>query len=183
MKGSIGLGLLVGIISAIFLPYVFMLINASDAFTLLNAGFQALGSGNAAGLLLIFSGGFLTIPTIYNPNLIMVFTGVDSFLAFLPAMLTWLVCGLLAALFSQSAKKGIIASIVFVVVELLIFMLMYVINTGDILTLLGLSGGDIVNDFLIEFLGNYVITQLGFGIVGGAIGGLLSQALFGPEEI
>lgn len=177
-----------GIIAAIFLPYVFTLINWTGAFTNLNNGFQALAGSDPSGLEVIFSGGFLIqdndlLEVVYNPNLIRVFTGENDFIDFLPAMLTWIVCGLLAALFSQSVKKGVISSLVFVIVEILLFLLMQVFAGLDLQDVLGFSNPDIVDGFVIGFLGKAVVTPVGFSVAGGAIGGAISQFAFGPEEI
>lgn len=181
MKGSIGLGLLVGIIAAIFLPYVFMFITAISPFDPLINGFNTLASGtptSLTGLIPIFSGAFIPIVDQYNPLYIWDLiqgTGAD-FLPFLPPILTWLVCGLLAALFTQSAKKGVLAAIVFVVVEILLYLLFGVLTGSAIMDII-MPGGEIM-----VFLFGTVITPLGFGIAGGAIGGAISQGAFGPEE-
>ena len=174
MKGGIGLGLLVGIIGAIFLPFVFLLINNTDAFTILSGSFTELQSPNTigSGLQTLFGFGF-SVRTDFNANFLELLEGGD-FMVFLPAMLTWIVCGLLAAMFSQSPKKGIVAAIIFIAVEILLYMLFEVIK-----------GGNIVEFFtdIMPFIGVFLITGVGFSIVGGLVGGFISQFAFGPEEI
>nr|MDO8110243.1 hypothetical protein [Candidatus Sigynarchaeota archaeon] len=173
MKGAIGLGLIIGIIGAMFLPYVFALINDTHAFD----DFTAIITGLNANLLAaLITPAIAGIPTSYDPNIIAGFTG--NFMLFLPAMLTWIVCGLLAALFTQSAKKGIISAAVFIAVEILVYLLMRVLGGDDLITEVIAPGND-----PIPFIGGAVITPVLFGIVGGLIGGFISRFAFGPEEI
>ncbi len=202
MKGAIGLGLLVGVVGSIFLPHVFALISG-DGFRTLTSVIASLST--PSGLSALFSAGFpepftgaylgemnwlLPTPhmisvTLFNPDFIGLFT-VDpvtlvpnnQFLFFLPAMLSWLVCGLLSGLFSQSIKKGILSATVFVVVEILIYMLMKVIAGYDLMTEIIMKNGS-----AMTFLGGAIITPVGFSILGGLIGGVISRFAFGPEEI
>ncbi|MBN2150546.1 MAG: hypothetical protein JW839_03765 [Candidatus Lokiarchaeota archaeon] len=200
MKGAIGLGLLVGIVGSIFLPHVFALING-DMFVTFQDLLSALGtpSGWTSGLSGLFSAGFPEpfdgafvqeiLPgvqvAVFNPDILGFFSINPStlmpnnvFLFFLPAMLSWLVCGLLSGLFSQSIKKGILAAAVFVIVEVLVYMLLKVIANKDLITEVILKGGSV-----LPFLGGVIITPVGFSILGGLIGGVISRFAFGPEEI
>lgn len=200
MKGSIGLGLLLGILAMIFVPYVFMFISTiGNPFSILSNIMTQLGTSNALSALndlFSISFGVLTdetetlfLQTFYNTNLLgMIVDGSIGvmWLAFLPAMLSWLVGGLLAGLLTQSVKKGVISAIVFVVVEILLYMLFGVLANKEIMTdILHIGGADLLapDGFLIGFIGQVVITPLGFGIVGGIIGGAISKAAFGPEQI
>ncbi|MHA1794005.1 MAG: hypothetical protein ACTSVI_15290 [Promethearchaeota archaeon] len=168
-----------------------MFITYTAPFDLLNNQFAGMGSGDPDALYKFMSASFVVWSdgsnTLYNGNLLNLFMEVggvkNAFITFLPAMLTWIVCGLLAGLFSQSAKKGIISAIVFVIVEILLYLLMRVITGADLITDVFMPGGDIVEGLVVTFLGNIVLTPVAFGIVGGAVGGLLSQFIFGPEEI
>jgi hypothetical protein len=198
MKGAVGLGLLVGIVGSIFLPHVFALISGDSFFTF-NAMIVVVTSGSQDALSGIFSCGFpnpfigafpsgLISPLpqyVFNPNILGLFipgpvTHLPSniFFYFLPAMLNWLVCGLLSSLFSQSVKKGVLSAVVFVVVEVLVYMLLKVIAGKDLLTDVIMAGGD-----PYTFIGGAIITPVAFSIVGGVLGGLISRFAFGPEEI
>ncbi len=190
MKGAIGLGLLVGVVGSIFLPHVFACING-DFFVTFGTAMQLLISGSPSGFSGVFSAGFphpftnafqLLLPfAVYNPDFIGVFTlpPTNAFLFLLPAILSWLVCGLLAGLFSQSVKKGVLSATVFVIVEILVFMLLRVIANDDLINdvILGGVGSP------LEFIGGVIITPVGFSLVGGVIGGVISRFAFGPEEI
>ncbi|MFX0103594.1 MAG: hypothetical protein ACFFCS_28790 [Candidatus Hodarchaeota archaeon] len=197
MKGSIGLGLLLGILAMIFVPYVFMYITFPLPFAILSDTMTRLGGGEAVFALSdLFSTSFgvLTDETasdalalFYNPNILIMLSdpAVEfNFLIFLPPMLSWIVGGLLAGLLTQSVKKGVISALVFVVVEILLYMLFGVLANKTMDQILYLSGSMISGDgFVGGFLGQIVITPVGFGIVGGVIGGAISKAAFGPEQI
>lgn len=176
MKGGLGLGLLVGIIGAIFLPFVFALINDPNAFNALSGAFTSLQNTTTlgSGLQTLFCYGFTQGGT-FNANFLGVVMGSVEFMMFLPAMLTWIVCGLLAALFSQSPKKGIVAAIIFSVIEILLYMLFMVLQPGA-------SIMDLFAD-IQAFVGVFIITGIGFSLAGGLVGGFISQFAFGPEEI
>jgi hypothetical protein len=184
MKGAIGLGLIIGIIAAMFLPYVFALINYPTAFAILNGAFSGLGSGIFSQLPYVFTGAFEVMPVapaslyFYNPDILGIFSTGGSFMQVLPAILVWVVAGFLSGLFAQSAKKGVLSSVVFIIVEILLFLLMTVISGTqslmEVLTNLNGLGP-------MAFVGSAIIVPL-FGIVGGVIGGVVSQGAFGPEE-
>nr|MDO8117598.1 hypothetical protein [Candidatus Sigynarchaeota archaeon] len=187
MKGSIGIGMIVGIIASIFLPYVFALINYDGAFGELNSAFQGLGA--LTGLPGVLSAAFAapgSTPSIgagYATNIIAAITGSISPLQVLSGILTWVVLGLLAGLFTQSPKKGVISAVVFVIVEILIYMLTAVLAGNDIMNDILMQGNPELVDGLVAFLGRVIIVPVGVGIAGGVVGGLISQFAFGPEEI
>nr|MDO8087819.1 hypothetical protein [Candidatus Sigynarchaeum springense]MDO8119064.1 hypothetical protein [Candidatus Sigynarchaeota archaeon] len=183
MKGAIGLGLLVGIVGSIFLPHVFAALN-NEGFKTFALSISMITSNQPAGLAGLFSAGFPEpIPGAgmfgYNPNIIGLFTlpPTNTFLFYYPAMLSWLVCGLLSALFSQSIKKGVLSATVFIIVEVLLYMLMKVIAGKSIGEVILIDGS------ALTFIGGAIITPVGFSILGGLLGGLISRAAFGPEEI
>ncbi len=187
MKGSIGIGMVVGIIASIFLPYIFALISLPTAMDVLSTALTGLG--DLSGFPAVFSAAFAapsSTPAIgsgYATNIIAVFTGELEFIPVLAGILTWVVLGLLAGLFTQSPKKGLISAVVFIIVEVLIYMLMAVLAGNDIMRDVILQGNTVATDGIIAFLGRVVIVPVGFGIVGGLVGGVISQFAFGPEEI
>ncbi|HME54728.1 MAG TPA: hypothetical protein VKM55_21150 [Candidatus Lokiarchaeia archaeon] len=191
MKGAILLGLLVSFIGMMFLPYVFGLISIPTIFS----GYSSIINDLPTSLPSLITPAFVPFPNPFsllgalvsggmNPNIIGLFYPVpptNAFLYFLPSMLAWLVGGILAALFSQSAKKGIISAIVLVVIDFLVYLLMNLFAGG---TLIGNSSAAIINTAdLGTFLGGNIITPVVFGIIGGLIGGFISRFAFGPEEI
>jgi hypothetical protein len=188
MKGAVGLGLLVGIVGSIFLPHVFALIGGDLFKTFSNVMASLSTPSGFAGL---FSAGFpgpiplafiVDSALVFNPDILGLFivgSGGNTFLAFLPAMLSWLVCGLLSGLFSQSIKKGILSAVVFIIVEILLFMLMRVLASEDLIVDVIMGGGGSP----LNFIGGVIITPVGFAILGGLIGGVISRFAFGPEEI
>jgi hypothetical protein len=179
MKGAIGLGLLVGVVGSIFLPHVFALMNG-DGFATFNVFINSLGTPTV-GLPGLFSAGFpgAFSEIMFNPNIFALMSTTPLIMPFIAAVLSWLVCGLLAGLFSQSVKKGLLSAAVFVIVEILVFMLMRVIAGDDLMVDVIMGGGSDV----LPFVGGAIITPVGFSIVGGIIGGVISRFAFGPEEI
>ena len=180
MKGSVGIGLLVGIVAAMFLPHVFALINLDkfETFTgiISTLSLETLGSLITPAFPGVFS------PLVYEPNFILLWT--PFFIVLLPAILAWFVSGFLAALFSQSAKKGVLVAVVFVVVEVLLFFLFNVIAGGDVLSIITGPTPGVVNPiYVLEFIGGALITPFVFGLLGGMVGGFVSKFAFGPEEI
>jgi hypothetical protein len=186
MKGAVLLGLLVGFIGMMFLPYIFGLISITTIFSKYSVIIQGLPNSLAD----LITPGFLSTkadPSFnmvgIDPNIIAVFTG-GSFLYFVPPMLAWIVGGLLAALFSQSAKKGILSAIVLIIVEFLVYLLMSVIAGVPIF---GTTSQSIINTTsltsMYPFIGGDIITPVCFGVLGGLIGGFISRFAFGPEEI
>jgi hypothetical protein len=171
MKGSVGIGLLVGIVAAMFLPHVFAMINV-DIFGTLSGIIKTLELDTLGKLICpAFPGVFS--PLVFNPNFFKLWT-ID-FIYLLPAILAWFVSGLLAALFAQSPKKGVLVAVVFIVVEVLLYFLFQVIAGGDLLTL--------ITDDIAIFVGGVILTPFVFGLLGGMVGGFISKFAFGPEEI
>ncbi|MHA1372067.1 MAG: hypothetical protein ACTSRA_20400 [Promethearchaeota archaeon] len=183
MRYGILLGLLLGLVSAMFLPFVFMMITmGAESWQLLNNAFIELGNGNLAGLVVLFSQSFLEVPDHWSGNFIGLFTNDNNVTNWIGVLLTWIVCSILSGLFMQSAKKGIIAGIIFVIVEILIYLLMATLAGQAIMDILN-PGGDFVQGFLVSFMGVAIITPFIGGIGGSLIGGLLSSLIFGPEKI
>jgi hypothetical protein len=185
MKGAVGLGLIVGIVGSIFLPHVFALIGG-DNFQTFTSVISNIGT--LSGLGGLFSAGFPPNPgafivgteRVFDPDILSLFMGGgNTFLAFLPAMLSWLVCGLLAGLFAQSLKKGLISALVFILVEILVYMLMRVIALDDLIVDVIMGG----NSDPSRFIGGVIITPVCFSLLGGLLGGVISRFAFGPEEI
>jgi len=181
MKGSVLLGLLIGFLAMMFLPYAFGLISNPSIFN----SYSSIINGLPGNLPQLVTPGFY-IPVMLNeinPNIIALFYPVPgkSFLLFLPSMLAWIVGGLLSAILSQSAKKGIVAALVLVIVEFLVFLLMSLLAGTQFLG----SGSQYIIDTsdMTPFLGGNIITPIGFGLVGGLIGGFISRFALGPEEI
>ncbi|MEX2683873.1 MAG: hypothetical protein Q6373_020045 [Candidatus Sigynarchaeota archaeon] len=180
------MGLLVGIVGSIFLPHVFALISGDNfkTFSDIISNFTVPNSLSAlfsAGFPDPYAGAFMVDSRIvFNPDIIAMIMNPTQypFLYFLPAMLSWLVCGLLSGFFTQSIKKGILSAAVFVIVEILLYMLMKVIAGRDLIPEVILYGGN-----ALTFIGGAIITPVGFSILGGLLGGLISRAVFGPEEI
>jgi hypothetical protein len=181
MKGAVLLGFLVGFIGLMFLPYVFGLISIPSIFNGYSSMISSLPTTLPSLITPAFNyGGCTSTLNGIEPNILALFSG-GNFICFLPPMLAWLVGGLLSALFSQSAKKGVLSAIVLVVVEILVYLLM---NVFAQVTLFGTTEGSIINTAApLTFIGRDIITPVGFGILGGLIGGFISRFAFGPEEI
>ncbi|NMC06240.1 MAG: hypothetical protein GYA24_13575, partial [Candidatus Lokiarchaeota archaeon] len=161
MKGAIGLGLLVGVVGSIFLPHVFALINGDNFSTFLSI-INSLGT-ITIGLPGLLSAGFPGVvnPSFtadFNPNILALMNSPIDFMPILAAMLSWLVCGLLSGLFAQSVKKGVVSATIFIIVEILVFMLMRVITGADLIQHVILNGN---GDWTV-FVGGAIITPVGF---------------------
>ena len=112
----------------------------------------------------------LLIGANFNFDMISFFSGSPTILGFFaPEILAWLFIGFISGSIAKGFRRGIITSLVVVVIVLLFWIVSSIFSQVDLMALF--------QDQLIETLGG-IIT----GIAGALIGGLIGGGVSGPYE-
>jgi len=151
-------GIIVGIILSFFTVFFF---NMTDIINQIKL-YAESNTIKAAALL---------VGANFNFDMISFFTGTPTVLGFFaPELLAWIFIGFISGTISKGLRRGIIASILVVVIALLIWILLSIISGEDLMAL---------------FQGNQLIETLGgifSAILGALIGGLFGGLVSGPYE-
>ncbi|MFX1389201.1 MAG: hypothetical protein ACFE9Z_03950 [Promethearchaeota archaeon] len=115
--------------------------------------------------------GALLVGANFDFDMISFFTGTPTFLGFFaPELLAWIFISYITSTIAKGFKRGVIASVLVVVIVLLMWIILSIFSGEDLMNLF--QGAQ-----LIETLGGIISAFFG-ALIGGSIGGLIS----GPYE-
>ncbi|MHA2429514.1 MAG: hypothetical protein ACXACC_00635 [Promethearchaeota archaeon] len=152
------IGIIIGIIFSFFTVFFF---NMQDIFLVI----QATAGSNFLKLVTLLIG------ANFKFDIISFFTGTPTLIGFFaPQLLASIFIGYLSGSISKGLRRGLIASALVIVVNLLIWMLLSVIGGEDLMAL---------------FQGPQLVSTIGgilTAIIGALLGGLLGGLISGPYE-
>jgi hypothetical protein len=152
------IGIVIGLILSFFTAFFF---NMTDILTQIRL---YAGTNTLQAIALLIGANF-------NFDMITFFTGTPTIQGFFaPELLAWIFIAFISGAIAKSLKRGVIAGLIIVVIDLLIWILLSIFSEEDLMALF--QGNQ-----LIETLGGIFSAILG-AIVGGSIGGAVS----GPYE-
>ncbi len=150
-------GIITGIVLSFFTVFFFNMVSMINVI-------KVLGEGNFIKTI------SLLIGANFNFDMLSFFSGSPTILGFFaPELLAWLFLGFISGSIAKGFKRGIIASLVVVVIVLLFWIVSSIFSGVDLMALF--------QDQLIETLGG-IITGFAGALIGGGIGGGIS----GPYE-
>lgn len=152
------IGILVGIVFSFFTVFFFNMQNIIQVI-------QATAGSDFLKLVTLLIG------ANFKFDIISFFTGTPTITDFFaPQLLACIFIGFLSGSISKGLKRGLITSVLVIVVDLLIWMLLSVIGGEDLMAL---------------FQGPQLVATIGgilSAIIGAVIGGLLGGLISGPYE-
>lgn len=151
------IGIITGIVLSFFTVFFFNMVSMINVI-------KVLGEDNFIKTI------SLLIGANFNFDMLSFFSGTPTILGFFaPELLAWLFLGFISGSIAKGFRRGIIASLVVVVIVLLFWIVSSIFSGVDLMALF--------QDQLIETLGG-IITGFAGALIGGVIGGGIS----GPYE-
>jgi len=151
-------GIIIGIILSFFSVFFF---NMTGVITQIK---QYVGSDTIKAASLLVGANF-------DFDMISFFTGNPTILGFFaPELLAWIFLGFLGGTIAKGAKRGVVAGLLIVVIDVLLWIIFSIVSGEDLMALFQ-------DTQLTETLGGIISAILG-AFIGGGLGGLIS----GPYE-
>ena len=151
-------GIIIGIILSFFSVFFF---NMTGVITQIK---QYVGSDTIKAASLLVGANF-------DFDMISFFTSNPTILGFFaPELLAWIFLGFLGGTIAKGAKRGVVAGLLIVVIDVLLWIIFSIISGEDLMALFQ-------DTQLSETLGGIISAILG-AFIGGGLGGLIS----GPYE-